>query len=232
MSDVREPFSYYPKSISLGFKYEELIKILEDYVSRYTYKVRGKECNSWKKSGLFVFGDGGASSADGVAVDKKKEYERKTKSTLFSYSHLPTFYINGCEELEWVQRLLEKAVECVNSDPTVPPLHASECVCVMIHVYEDGTDKIGWHSDREGGGGVVSVNFGASRKFRLRRIKDENGKTVTKGWSHEFSLGHRDVFYMHPENEDGTGGCQSVYKHCVPREKKVKESRVNMTFRW
>lgn len=89
----------------------------------------------------------------------------------------------------------------------------------LAHVYRDGNDKIDWHADKEASGSVVaSVSFGASRKFRFRRMGE------TKGWEKELVLGHGDLLVMEI-------GCQKRYKHCVPCQKRVKEPRINLTFR-
>ncbi len=89
----------------------------------------------------------------------------------------------------------------------------------LVHIYRNGQDSISWHNDKEAlNSDVVSVSFGASRKFRLRPIHD------TKGWSHQYILNSGDVMWM-------KSGCQQKYKHHVPKESKVKEWRINLTFR-
>lgn len=89
----------------------------------------------------------------------------------------------------------------------------------LVNIYRDGTDYIPWHNDKEAlNTGVVSVSLGQRRKFRLRKI------TETTGYEEEFCLGQGDLLYMKP-------GCQAHYKHCVPKELKIKGSRINLTFR-
>lgn len=90
---------------------------------------------------------------------------------------------------------------------------------VLAHIYLDGDAGIAYHSDAEANDSFVcSVSFGASRKFRLRRIGE------TKGYDKEFILGDGDVFVMKPT-------MQSVYKHAIIPEKGVKNPRINLTFR-
>jgi alkylated DNA repair dioxygenase AlkB len=95
----------------------------------------------------------------------------------------------------------------------------------LANWYRDGNDSIGVHSDDEkdmslesGGPHIFSISLGATRKFRFRR------KGETKGWCAEFNLRSGDMVHMH-------GKCQEKYVHMVPKEKKVKEGRINLTFR-
>ncbi len=89
----------------------------------------------------------------------------------------------------------------------------------LVHIYRDGKDSISWHNDKEAlNSDVVSVSLGTSRKFRLRPIQD------TKGWTHQYILNSGDVIWM-------KRGCQQRYKHHIPKESKVKEWRINLTFR-
>ena len=99
---------------------------------------------------------------------------------------------------------------------------------VLCHIYEDGSDYIGWHNDKEGlHSTIVSVSLGpveGSRKFRLRKQGE------TKGWSKEFDLMSGDVLIMHGAT-NGREGCQQVYKHTVPATKRKVGPRINLTFR-
>lgn len=90
---------------------------------------------------------------------------------------------------------------------------------VLVHIYETGNANINWHNDKESlFEEIVSVSLGASRKFRLRPLGQ------TSGWTAEYELGNGDVFHMH-------AGCQQCWEHTVPKETKVKQPRVNFTFR-
>lgn len=97
---------------------------------------------------------------------------------------------------------------------------------VLINQYRDGRDTIGWHSDDERrlvqGSPIASVSLGATRDFKLRPKKqwyDILGKeTIT------IELRDGDLLFM-------GGTCQKYYSHAVPRRMKVKEQRLNYTFR-
>lgn len=99
---------------------------------------------------------------------------------------------------------------------------------VLCHIYEDGSDYIGWHADREAlNTPIASVSLGpreGSRKFRFRK------KDATKGWEEEFNLISGDVLIMHGPTKKLLG-CQKVYKHTVPSTKKEIGPRINLTFR-
>jgi alkylated DNA repair dioxygenase AlkB len=92
---------------------------------------------------------------------------------------------------------------------------------VLMNWYRDGEDYISWHTDAEKELGknpiIGSVNFGETRRFQLRRIDDNKEKI-------EFPLKHGTFLLM-------KGETQHYWQHGVPKEKKVKDSRFNLTFR-
>lgn len=92
---------------------------------------------------------------------------------------------------------------------------------VLMNWYRDGEDYINWHTDAEKELGqnpiIASVNFGATRRFLIRRIDDNSIKL-------EFPLKHGTLLIM-------KGQFQHFWQHSVPKEKKVKNSRINLTFR-
>lgn len=89
----------------------------------------------------------------------------------------------------------------------------------LMHLYPDGEVGIGYHMDKEAMNDIViSVSFGATRKFRFRKIADKSG------FESELSLKGGDVVIM-------KDNCQRVLKHSVPIERTVKSPRINLTFR-
>ena len=92
---------------------------------------------------------------------------------------------------------------------------------VLLNWYRDGEDYINWHTDAEKSLGknpvIGSVNFGAVRTFQLRRM-DDNAEKI------ELPLKHGTFLLMRGET-------QHFWQHGVPKEKKVKQLRVNLTFR-
>jgi alkylated DNA repair dioxygenase AlkB len=92
---------------------------------------------------------------------------------------------------------------------------------VLLNWYRDGEDYINWHTDAEKSLGrnpvIGSVNFGAMRTFQLRRMDDNTEKI-------EFPLKHGTFLLMRGET-------QHFWQHGVPKEKKIKQLRFNLTFR-
>lgn len=92
---------------------------------------------------------------------------------------------------------------------------------VLMNWYRDGEDYISWHTDAEpelGQNPVIgSVNFGATRRFQLRRIDNNKEKL-------ELPLKHGTFLLM-------KGQTQHFWQHAVPKESKIKDIRLNLTFR-
>jgi alpha-ketoglutarate-dependent dioxygenase alkB family protein 2 len=91
---------------------------------------------------------------------------------------------------------------------------------VLVNFYRNGDDYIGYHSDDEkdldGKQPIVSLSFGAERSFLL--------KHKITGKTHEQVLQDNSCILMIPP-------CQKLYKHSLPKRKKVIEPRINLTFR-
>ena len=92
---------------------------------------------------------------------------------------------------------------------------------VLLNRYRDGQDYVGWHTDAEkelGKNPVIgSVNFGATRKFQLRRIDDHKEKF-------EVELKHGTFLVMQ-------GSTQHFWQHQVPKTATKIGERLNLTFR-
>jgi len=92
---------------------------------------------------------------------------------------------------------------------------------VLLNRYRDGKDYISWHTDAEkelGRNPVIgSVNFGATRRFQLRRIDDQAVKQ-------EVELSHGTLLVM-------KGETQHFWQHQVPKTATPIGERLNLTFR-
>jgi alkylated DNA repair dioxygenase AlkB len=92
---------------------------------------------------------------------------------------------------------------------------------VLLNLYRDGNDKMGWHSDNEKELGekpiIASLSLGAARYFDLKHKKI---KTLKR----RFELPSGSLFVM-------CGDLQENWLHQVPQQKKVSRSRINLTFR-
>lgn len=92
--------------------------------------------------------------------------------------------------------------------------------CCLLNLYHNGTEGMGWHSDDEKemkkGGTIASLSLGAERIFRFKH-KSEPIKT-------ELLLGHGSLLLMRGET-------QQYWLHQLPVARKVKDLRINLTFR-
>lgn len=88
---------------------------------------------------------------------------------------------------------------------------------ILVNWYQDGNDYIGCHADDEKQLDDYPVcSFGPTRRFKIHS-KDEK-------YENEFLLGNNSMFIM-------GNGFQKTMKHSVPKELKVKDRRINVTFR-
>jgi len=90
----------------------------------------------------------------------------------------------------------------------------------LLNLYPDGDAGLSYHKDDEPDmdldADIVSFSLGATRKFYLK-----NDKT-----SEVVKLNHNqgELLIMQPKT-------QKDWKHSIPKEKKVKTSRISLTFR-
>lgn len=97
---------------------------------------------------------------------------------------------------------------------------------ILVNRYEDGSEKIGAHSDNESelsGNKVVGISLGATRKVRFRGITT-SGKNAIKGNYIDHPLDHGSLYTME-------GMFQKEFTHEVPVDMKVKNIRISLTFR-
>jgi alkylated DNA repair dioxygenase AlkB len=97
---------------------------------------------------------------------------------------------------------------------------------VLLNLYRDGRDGMGWHADDEPELGVdpviASVTLGTVRRFRLRhRRRRDDGAALADT---TLELGHGSVLLM-------AGPTQHHYLHCVPKTARPVGERINLTFR-
>ncbi len=92
---------------------------------------------------------------------------------------------------------------------------------VLLNLYRNGQDKMGWHSDDEKELGrnplIASVSFGATRRFDFKH------KTMPEQkFSIELPSGSLLVMQ---------GDLQHHWLHQLPAQKKITNPRINLTFR-
>jgi len=92
---------------------------------------------------------------------------------------------------------------------------------VLLNLYRDGNDSMGWHSDDEKELGenpvIASISLGEERMFHLRH---KNNKLL----KFKFLLQHGSLLLM-------KGKTQHFWQHQIPKSKKINKSRINLTFR-
>ena len=99
-----------------------------------------------------------------------------------------------------------------------------QCGCtfnsVLANLYRNGQDSMGCHADDEKELGlhpvIASLSLGDERLFKLHHKKRQ--ETV------DIMLGHGDLLVM-------AGTLQHHWLHSVPKTKKLKTPRINLTFR-
>lgn len=99
-----------------------------------------------------------------------------------------------------------------------------QCLCafnsVLANLYRDGTDSMGCHADDEKELGenplIASLSLGDPRLFKLHH--------KTQPEKLDMILSHGDLLLM-------AGSLQQHWLHSVPKTKKPKTLRINLTFR-
>jgi alkylated DNA repair dioxygenase AlkB len=104
----------------------------------------------------------------------------------------------------------------------VERLAASEFNSVLLNLYRNGVDSVSWHADDEPDLGrepvIGSVSLGARRRFDFRKKSDHRSKFSVV-------LDSGDVIIMR-------GITQNLWEHQIPKQPKVHEARINLTFRY
>ncbi len=96
---------------------------------------------------------------------------------------------------------------------------------VLLNLYRDGQDRMGWHADDEPEldpeAPIASLSLGATRCFQLRsRQRGEDGRRETIA----LELGDGDLLVMDPPT-------QRHWQHQLPARRGVRTPRLNLTFR-
>ena len=112
--------------------------------------------------------------------------------------------------LKYISKEIEKFLK-------LPENYFNGC---LLNYYRDGNDSISYHTDNEKDmdkeGIIAVISIGAERKFYL---KNQKTKEVVK-----YTLPNLSLAIMNPI-------CQREWFHSIPKEKKIKEPRISLTFR-
>jgi len=124
--------------------------------------------------------------------------------------------------LAWIPELLALKARVEEATPAsayanlgLPRLPYNAVLC---NLYRNGNDSVGLHADAEPEMGpvIASISLGAERLFHF---KARNGAVVFAE-----RLPHGSLFIM-------AGQTQQNFKHEVPKEPRVIQPRINLTFR-
>lgn len=92
---------------------------------------------------------------------------------------------------------------------------------VLLNLYRNGQDSMGWHSDNEKELGtnpiIASVSIGACRQMQFRQTLDHRQKI-------SLNLESGSLLLMQ-------GSTQHHWQHQIPKTAKVHTPRINLTFR-
>lgn len=117
------------------------------------------------------------------------------------------------QALPWTRELLE--LKKIVEDKV--KLRFNSC---LVNLYHDGNEGVAWHSDDEysldSQASIASLSFGAKRKFSFKHKQSK--ETV----SLELEVGSLLIM---------KGSTQRHWLHSLPKTIKVKEPRINLTFR-
>jgi alkylated DNA repair dioxygenase AlkB len=115
--------------------------------------------------------------------------------------------------LDWTTDLIEikQKVEAIT--------RAKYNAC-LLNLYHEGEEGMGWHQDNEKemveGASIASLSFGAVRKFAFKHAKTNERI--------EIELANGSLLDM-------KGPIQAHWYHSLPKTARVKQLRINLTFR-
>ncbi|MBL6445154.1 alpha-ketoglutarate-dependent dioxygenase AlkB [Fulvivirga sp. 29W222] len=150
---------------------------------------------------------------DEVVVFGKKHITKRMMAwygdSNFSYTYSGTTR----QASPWIRQLLELK-------ELVEKLTLTTYNSCLLNLYHHGEEGMGWHSDDEDTleprATIASLSLGAERKFSFKHKR--TGETVS------VMLENGSLLAM-------MGEIQENWLHSLPKTKKVKEPRINLTFR-
>lgn len=117
--------------------------------------------------------------------------------------------------IEWNKILLEIKVK-------IEKVSSTQFNSVLLNEYSSGDVGMGWHSDDEKELGrnpvIASVSFGAERDFFLKHKSNKGLEKVS------INLKNGSLLFM-------LGETQHYWNHSIPKRMKIKDDRINLTFR-
>lgn len=129
----------------------------------------------------------------------------------YTYSHTTRVALPWTDTLREIRHRIQQHVPA----PRIP---LNAC---LLNLYRHGGEGMGWHSDDESSlvpdATIASVSFGAARRFDLRHRHDPTQKISVL-------LESGSLLLM-------GGPTQRHWQHALPKALRIKEPRINLTFR-
>ena len=140
-------------------------------------------------------------------ITKRKVAWYGDKAFEYKYSNIKKNALTWTHELLLIKDRIEKFTsESYNS--------------CLLNLYHDGSEGMGWHSDNEStlqkNATIASLSLGACRRFYFKHKKTNEKKEIT--------LDNGSILLM-------KGEIQSNWLHQLPKMIKIKNPRINLTFR-
>ena len=92
---------------------------------------------------------------------------------------------------------------------------------VLANLYRNQNDSMGWHSDAEPELGsapfIASLSLGETRLFKMQHKKTKEMLDINLTGGSLLIMGE---------------GVQKCWRHCIPKTRKIKNPRINLTFRY
>ena len=145
-----------------------------------------------------------------------KTYPVPRKTAWYGYEGFNYSYSGiTCFPEIWIKELLEIKSQIERFIPE------EDFTSVLLNLYNNGNDKMGWHADDEKELGInptiASVSLGETRRFDIKHKQN-------KDLQFKFELTSGSLLIMR-------GALQHNWLHQIPKQKKVKDPRINLTFR-
>lgn len=154
----------------------------------------------WKQEPIFIYGK--------TAMQPRLTAWYGDRGKSYQYSGISMRPKNWTPALLEIKQRIEKRTPVVFNS-------------VLLNLYRDQQDSVGWHRDNEKSLGINpvigSVSFGAPRKFLFRYYTD-------KSIQHSLELAHGSFLLMQGET-------QHYWEHSIPKQNHKTGPRINMTFR-
>ena len=140
-------------------------------------------------------------------ITKRKVAWYGDKAFEYKYSNVKRNALTWTHELLLIKDRIEKfTLESFNS--------------CLLNLYHDGSEGMGWHSDNESTlkkkATIASLSLGANRRFCFKHKRTNEKK--------EIILNNGSIILM-------KGEIQTNWLHQLPKMLKIKNPRINLTFR-